>query len=201
MYFFMLWITLPGVTLLFNSWLVLTVVPVSIIVVKRFVKEEYTYLEKSYGSAYTEYRKSVVFRFNAKCNEGGYFHAYSSRFLFLHRNNNALAAALAKAIGAEHIVVKPQKPVKMGDIVFDMMFKRTPKVQPDAFALAKYDKVVLMGPIWCGGPASPLRPYLKQLKAHPQPYAFVTLSGGGSIPTRASLRHSKKRQALIHTRW
>lgn len=63
MYFFMLWITLPGVTLLFNSWLVLTVVPVSIIVVKRFVKEEYAYLEKRYGSAYTEYRKSVLFPF------------------------------------------------------------------------------------------------------------------------------------------
>jgi hypothetical protein len=70
----------------------------------------------------------------------------------------------------------------MGSITLDMMFKRTPKVQPDASALAKYDKVVLMGPIWCGGPASPLRPYLKQLKAHPQPYAFVTLSGGGLNP-------------------
>ena len=63
MYFLMLWITLPGVTLLFNSWLVLTAVPVSIIVVKRFVKEEYSYLEKRYGSAYREYHKSVLFKF------------------------------------------------------------------------------------------------------------------------------------------
>ena len=99
-------------------------------------------------------------------------------------NNNTLAAALAKAIDAEHIAVKPQKQVKMGDIVFDMMFKRTPKVQPDVSVLTKYGRVVLMGPIWCGGPASPLRPYLKQLKAHPQPYAFVTLSGGGLNPNQ-----------------
>lgn len=97
-------------------------------------------------------------------------------------NNNMLAVAVAKAIGAEHIAVKPQKPVDMCTITFDMLLRRTPKVQPDASVLAKYDRVVLMGPIWCGGPASPMRPYLKQLKAHPQTYAFVTLSGGGLNP-------------------
>jgi protein-S-isoprenylcysteine O-methyltransferase Ste14 len=40
MYFFMLFVTLPGITLLFNSWLVLTAVPVGIAAVKYFVKEE-----------------------------------------------------------------------------------------------------------------------------------------------------------------
>lgn len=63
MYFFMLFITLPGVALLFNSYLVLTVVPVSILVVRRLVREENEYLERRYGNAYREYRKTVMIPF------------------------------------------------------------------------------------------------------------------------------------------
>lgn len=63
MYFFMLFITLPGVALLFNSYLVLTVVPVSIAVVRLFVREENEYLERRYGEAYREYRKTVLIPF------------------------------------------------------------------------------------------------------------------------------------------
>ena len=97
-------------------------------------------------------------------------------------NNNMLAVAVAKAIGAEHIVIKPQRTVSNGTMALDMLFGRTPQAQPSPSVLAKYDRVVLMGPIWMGRCASPLRLYLKQLKSHPQPYAFVTLSGGGLNP-------------------
>lgn len=63
MYFFMLFITLPGVALLFNSYLVLTAVPVSILIVRRLAREENEYLERRYGSAYREYRKTVMIPF------------------------------------------------------------------------------------------------------------------------------------------
>lgn len=97
-------------------------------------------------------------------------------------NNNKLAAALAAALGAEHIAVVPDEPVTMNAIALDMLFGRTPAVKPDPAALAQYDRVVLLAPAWMGKAAAPIRAYLKQLKKSPVPYAFVTLSGGSLNP-------------------
>jgi len=63
MYFFQVCLTIPGVALLFNSWLVLTTVLVGIAAVKLFVPEENHYLENRYGDAYQAYRRQVLFRF------------------------------------------------------------------------------------------------------------------------------------------
>lgn len=63
MYFFQLCVTLPGVTLLFNSWLVLTTVFVGIAAVKLLVKEENNYLENRYGDVYMDYKRKVIIKF------------------------------------------------------------------------------------------------------------------------------------------
>ena len=63
MYFLMIFITLPGVTLLFNSWLVLLTVPVGAIAVHRFAREEGRYLEERYGEAYRTYHRKVPVKF------------------------------------------------------------------------------------------------------------------------------------------
>ncbi len=63
MYFFQVLVTLPGITLLFNSWLVLTTVFVGIAAVKLFAKEENHYLESRYGDAYRKYRRKVWIKF------------------------------------------------------------------------------------------------------------------------------------------
>lgn len=93
-------------------------------------------------------------------------------------NNGALAAAVAKALSAEHIRVTEPKSRKTGAIILDMIFNRTPKIQPSPTVLGKYDQILLMGPVWMGQAASPLRAYLKYLKVHPQSYAFASISGG-----------------------
>ena len=63
MHFFQLCVTLPGVTLLFNSWLALTTVLAGIAAVKLFVKEENHYLENRYGDAYRDYKRKVLIKF------------------------------------------------------------------------------------------------------------------------------------------
>ncbi len=63
MYFLMMFITLPGVTLLFNSWLVLITIPVGAALVHLFAKEEGRYLEGRYGEAYRAYRRNVPVKF------------------------------------------------------------------------------------------------------------------------------------------
>lgn len=63
MYVLQLFVTVPGITLLFNSWLVLSAVIVAIAVVKLLVKEENIYLENRYGEAYRAYRDKVLIKF------------------------------------------------------------------------------------------------------------------------------------------
>jgi protein-S-isoprenylcysteine O-methyltransferase Ste14 len=63
MYFFQVFVTLPGILLLFNSWLALSTVLVGIAAVKVFEKEENRYLENRYGDAYRQYRHKVLIRF------------------------------------------------------------------------------------------------------------------------------------------
>ena len=93
-------------------------------------------------------------------------------------NNEALAAGIARELGAKHISLKESKPRTMGSIVFDMLFKRTPQVQPLPAGLEQGEFLIFVGPVWMGQIASPLRSYLKHLKDHPAPYAFVSISGG-----------------------
>lgn len=63
MYFMMVFVTLPGVTLLANSWLALTAVPVAAIVVHLFAREEGRYLDQRYGEAYRAYRRNVPVKY------------------------------------------------------------------------------------------------------------------------------------------
>lgn len=93
-------------------------------------------------------------------------------------NNERLASAVAEALSAEHIRIAEPKARKMGAIILDMIFHRTPEVQPSPAVLEKYDSILLLGPVWMGQAASPLRAYLKHLKAAPQPFAFASVSGG-----------------------
>jgi len=63
MYTFQLLITLPGLLLLFNSWLILTTNIFTLIILKIFVKEEENYLEIKFGDEYREYKRKVLFKF------------------------------------------------------------------------------------------------------------------------------------------
>ncbi len=63
MYFFQVFMTLPGIALITNSYLILTVVPVAAVVVKLFSKTENEYLKARYGAAYEAYKAKVPVRF------------------------------------------------------------------------------------------------------------------------------------------
>ena len=93
-------------------------------------------------------------------------------------NNEALADAAAKALPADHIKITEAKNRKAGDILLDMIFGRTPSVQPAPAVLDSYEQILFLAPVWMGKAASPLRAYLKYLKKHPKKYAFASISGG-----------------------
>lgn len=54
---------MPGISILFNSWLVLSSVILNFILFQVFIKEEYKYLEKTFGEEYKRYLTDVWFKF------------------------------------------------------------------------------------------------------------------------------------------
>ena len=93
-------------------------------------------------------------------------------------NNEALAKSISEKFAAEHIKITEPKPRTMGAIVLDVIFNKTPKVQPPPETLVDYDLILFLGPIWMGKIATPLRAYLKYIKKTQCRYAFISISGG-----------------------
>lgn len=108
-------------------------------------------------------------------------------------NNDALASGVAQALSAEHIRIITNKTLNYGSIALDMIFNRAPRSTTAPEMLSGYDRVLLMAPVWMGQVASPLRPYLKNLKLHPCKYAFACLSGGGLNPNPKLIDDLEKR--------
>lgn len=93
-------------------------------------------------------------------------------------NNQALAASIASVLHADHVEVVEKRSRSMQTILLDLIFQRTPAVEPRPEVIDRYDRIVLMGPIWMGAIATPLRLYMKYLKQHPRKYWFISISGG-----------------------
>lgn len=62
MYVLQIFITLPGLFLLFNSWLVLGGIIPAYIAYRVFVREEHSYLEERFGDEYRQYVKGVLLK-------------------------------------------------------------------------------------------------------------------------------------------
>jgi hypothetical protein len=117
-------------------------------------------------------------------------------------NNATLAASIAKELGAEHIKIVEAKSRTTGTIFFDILFNRTPKVNPMPGGVGDSDLVIFVAPVWMGQVATPLRAYFRYFKDRPANYAFVSISGGADGPNpklaaELSKRMGKEPAALI----
>lgn len=65
-------------------------------------------------------------------------------------NNEALAKSVARELAAEHLKITEPKSRTIGSIVIDMIFNRTPQVQPMPDRLGHYDLILFFAPIWMG---------------------------------------------------
>lgn len=98
----------------------------------------------------------------------------------LSGNNAALAERITQQLAADYITITEKSKRGYFRIFIDLFFNRTPKVQPNSVPIENYDYVVLIGPIWMGKVAFPLRSTLQALKRNPKPYAFVSLCSGSN---------------------
>lgn len=63
MYVAYLIFVIPGICLLFNSWLVLTTVILNYVLYSTFIKREHKYLEEKFGAEYKEYLDKIIIKF------------------------------------------------------------------------------------------------------------------------------------------
>jgi protein-S-isoprenylcysteine O-methyltransferase Ste14 len=54
---------IPGIALLFNSWLALTTVIINYVLFSLFIRKEHNYLKEKFGNDYEEYCKKVLIKF------------------------------------------------------------------------------------------------------------------------------------------
>lgn len=108
-------------------------------------------------------------------------------------NNEALAGRTAKELSVDHIKVTEPGTRNTGSIILDLIFNRTPKVQPTPDKLGNSDFLILFGPVWIGQAATPLRTYFKHIKANRCAYAYISISGGADGPNSKLIDDLKKR--------
>lgn len=98
-------------------------------------------------------------------------------------NNSMLAGHLARLIGADLEELTVNRKMTNGALALDAMFNRRPPLAPGPHDPGAYDAVILVGPVWMGKIASPLRSYGRDLRGGESParrplVAFIALCGG-----------------------
>ena len=111
-------------------------------------------------------------------------------------NNEALAKRIAEELKVEHIRIIEQKKRTNGTIAADLVFGRTPQTEPAPQVMSAYDLIVFIAPVWMGQPAFPMRVYLKQLKKHPQKYAYISISGAMNPGLSGALKNKTGVEAV-----
>jgi len=97
-------------------------------------------------------------------------------------NNQDVAESLAQTLEAEHVRITEPKSRKTGKIIWDILFKRAPKINMPVENVAAYDLVLFVGPVWMGHVATPFRACFRQLAPMIGEYGFISVSGGADGP-------------------
>jgi flavodoxin len=118
-------------------------------------------------------------------------------------NNEILAESVSSELLADHVRISEPKERTFFLIGLDMLFNRTPKVNPISVEFEDYDKIIFVGPVWMGHIATPFRAYLNKNGKSLKQYAYVSISGGADGPNTGlsgelSKRSGKEPFAVIN---
>ena len=93
-------------------------------------------------------------------------------------NNKLLAETLANRLDAD--LIRITEPRKRGawKIIWDMLFCRTPKINPVELDYSAYDHIMLLAPIWDFRIANPMKSFLKKEGPKLPQYSFISLCIG-----------------------
>lgn len=109
-------------------------------------------------------------------------------YSFSH-NNELLARTLqAELECAIYPIREVLKKRSWFTILLDLLFDRRPPIEAGECHVADYDCCLLVGPVWGGKVASPLKTFLLREKKNLTRYAFVTVCGGRNPAQAIQLR-------------
>jgi flavodoxin len=93
-------------------------------------------------------------------------------------NNDLLANHLQKRLSADLFRVSERKKRTGLTIFLDILFDRTPEIREFYHVRDFYEHHILIGPVWAGRIASPLKSFLLNEKSKIGRYSFISASGG-----------------------
>ncbi|MBS1660924.1 MAG: flavodoxin family protein [Bacteroidetes bacterium] len=92
-------------------------------------------------------------------------------------NNALLAGYLKERLHADVYGIAEVKQRTGVTILLDVLFGRNARIKTPSFG-GEYDRLVVLGPIWNAGIASPVRTFLKMERGRFEQYAFISVCGG-----------------------
>jgi menaquinone-dependent protoporphyrinogen IX oxidase len=93
-------------------------------------------------------------------------------------NNTMAARHLAATLEAEHEEITAERGMGNFALALDTLLNRTPAIAAPTHDPSQYDLVVVVGPVWMGKIASPIRSYLKRRRGSFNRVAFLSVCGG-----------------------
>ena len=94
-------------------------------------------------------------------------------------NNEMLALDLKNMLSCSILRINEKKKRTGFSIFLDIFFNRTPRIEEQKEKIIDYDHVILIGPVWAGKIATPLKSFLMKEKNKIRRYSFITVCGGG----------------------
>ncbi len=92
-------------------------------------------------------------------------------------NNRWLVQTLAKQVDADIEEIRETWPRPSLRIIWDMARDRRPAIHPLKVSPDRYDRVLLVAPVWDRGIAHPMKTALEGMAGRMPRYGFVTLCG------------------------
>ena len=95
-------------------------------------------------------------------------------------NNRILANYLHRTLGCDIYEIQELNKRTGFSIVLDLLLKRKSKIKTFDKALADYHELIIIGPVWAGKIATPLKTFLAGQKKNICSYTFLSLCGGSA---------------------
>ena len=109
-------------------------------------------------------------------------------------NNSIVAEELNRRLGGDIYEIKEMKGRTPFTILFDLLLNRKPKIKAPSIPPDRYERVILLAPVWNAKVASPMQSFIRQEKDHLKEYCFVTVCGG-----RAGQQEKLEKQLYLLT--
>jgi len=104
-------------------------------------------------------------------------------------NNELIAHVLQERLSCDLVRIETVKKRTKFSIFLDFVFHREPAIRSLEVPLGEYDRLVILGPIWAGKIASPVRTFLRTQKHRINRYAFLTVCGGGQSAQKENVKN------------